>query len=97
MLPVRLVLRYLTANIHTPNGVSVMSVLTVITPHMLNFIAKLDSNAGLALGAVIGLSISALLFFTVPVYHAYMLWSLHHFWWLAACAIVGAYIAYRSN
>ena len=74
-----------------------MSVLTVITPHMLNFIAKLDPNAGLAIGTVIGLSISAVLFFTVPVYHAYMLWSLHHFWWITGCGVVLGWIAYRSN
>lgn len=64
---------------------------------MINFIAKLDSSAALTFGACIGLAISALLFFTVPVYHAYMLWSYHHFWWLAACGVVGAYIGYRFD
>ena len=64
---------------------------------MINFISKLDAPYAYAIGLAIGLSISALLFFTVPVYQAYILWSLHHFWWLAACGVVGAYIGYRFD
>ena len=64
---------------------------------MINMIAKLNATHAYAIGSVIGLSISAVLFFTVPVYHAYMLWSWSHFWWLAPMGFIGAYIGYRSN
>ncbi len=64
---------------------------------MINFISKLDATHAYAIGTVIGLSISLVLFLTVPVYHSYMLWSLHHFWWLTALGIVGAYIGYRFD
>ena len=64
---------------------------------MINMIEKLNATHAYTIGTVIGLSISAVLFFTVPVYHAYMLWSLSHFWWLTAIGAVGAYFAYRFD
>ena len=49
------------------------------------------NQLGLAFGIVIGLSFAALLFFTVPFIHNYLVWSWSHFWFLAPLGFFNAY------
>ena len=52
---------------------------------------------GLAVGTVFGLALSALLFFTVPAYHNYLVWSWSHYWFLAPFGIAGFIIGYLRD
>ena len=54
------------------------------------------NQLGLAIGTVIGLSFSALLFFSVPAYHNYLVWSWSHFWFLAPLGVIPAYRFLKS-
>ena len=49
------------------------------------------NQLGLAVGTVIGLALNAVLFFTVPAYHNYLVWSWSHFWFLAPLGVFSAY------
>ena len=60
-------------------------------------LANLSANTAIILGACIGLIFSALLFFTVPVYHDYLVWSWSHFWFLAPCAFLGVAVALLTD
>ena len=43
-----------------------------------------------SLGAVLGLTVAALLFFFGPAwYHSYIVWSYTHFWFLSVCSLFG--------
>lgn len=48
----------------------------------------------LAVGAAIGLALSVLLFFTIPAYHDYLVWSWSHYWFLAPFGVAGFIIGY---
>ena len=48
----------------------------------------------LAVGTAIGLALSALLFFTIPAYHDYLVWSWSHYWFLAPFGVAGFIIGY---
>ena len=67
----------------------------LFTRVFLEFLLMLTVNQlGLAVGTVIGLALSALLFFTVPAYHNYLVWSWSHYWFLAPFGIAGFIIGY---
>ncbi len=46
-----------------------------------------------SIGVTIGLTISAALFFTVPVYHDYLVWTWSHPWLLAIGIPLGIVVA----
>ena len=49
-------------------------------------------------GAVLGLALSALLFFFGPAwYHSYIVWSYTNFWFLGLCGLVGMTWGYLSE
>lgn len=50
----------------------------------------MQSTHAAILGAVLGLTGSALLFFFGPAwYHSYIVWSYTHFWFLGVCGLFG--------
>ena len=55
--------------------------------------SNLTINQSAALGAGIGLSISAVMFFTVPWYHSMIVWSWSNPWLLGAGFVVGVITA----
>ena len=67
----------------------------LFTRVFFEFLLMLTVNQlGLAVGTVIGLALSALLFFTVPAYHNYLVWSWSHYWFLAPFGVAGFIIGY---
>lgn len=63
----------------------------------MNTLANISVNTAILFGACIGLIFSALLFFTVPVYHDYLVWSWTHFWFLAPFGLIGVAFAYFTD